>query len=70
MKLWFTADLHLGHANIIKHCARPFSSCEEIDNINKTVVPGDRLFIVGDFCGQQRKAAVIESYLRPRKAVS
>ena len=26
---WFTADLHLGHANIIKHCLRPFLSPEE-----------------------------------------
>lgn len=68
MKLWFTADLHLGHANIIKHCKRPFSSMEEmdavlIDNINAVVSPGDRLFIVGDFCGQRRKAAMIQSYL-------
>jgi len=27
--IWFTADLHLGHGNIIKHCARPFLSADE-----------------------------------------
>ena len=26
---WFTADLHLGHANIIKFCVRPFLSEQE-----------------------------------------
>jgi calcineurin-like phosphoesterase family protein len=25
-QVWFTADLHLGHANIIKYCLRPFLS--------------------------------------------
>ena len=29
-KVWFTADLHLGHANIIKFCQRPFLSPEEM----------------------------------------
>lgn len=24
--VFFTADLHFGHANIIRHCARPFAS--------------------------------------------
>ena len=28
-ELWFTADLHLGHGNIIKYCNRPFLSEEE-----------------------------------------
>lgn len=27
--VWFTADLHLGHANIIRHCLRPFLSAAE-----------------------------------------
>jgi calcineurin-like phosphoesterase family protein len=27
--VWFTADLHLGHANIIRYCLRPFLSPEE-----------------------------------------
>ena len=27
--VWFTADLHLGHGNIIKYCLRPFLTPEE-----------------------------------------
>ena len=27
--VWFTADLHLGHANIIRYCLRPFLSATE-----------------------------------------
>lgn len=29
MQVWFTADTHLGHGNIIKYCQRPFLSREE-----------------------------------------
>jgi calcineurin-like phosphoesterase family protein len=66
--LWFTADLHLGHTNIIRHCGRPFDSVEEMDqvliqNINDCVKKQDRLYILGDFCGQRRKSAYIQSYL-------
>ena len=28
-KIWFTADLHLGHANILRYCRRPFLSPAE-----------------------------------------
>ncbi|MEM6278059.1 MAG: metallophosphoesterase [Verrucomicrobiota bacterium] len=28
-EIWFTADLHLGHGNIIKYCGRPFLSESE-----------------------------------------
>ena len=50
---YFTSDLHFDHANIIKYCARPFSSTEEmnetlIENFNKTVRPKDTCFILGD----------------------
>jgi calcineurin-like phosphoesterase family protein len=30
MTVWFTADLHLGHANIIKYCQRPFLTPQEL----------------------------------------
>lgn len=51
--IWFTADLHLGHANIIKHAHRPFSSVEQMDrqlvaNINNCVSYTDELWILGD----------------------
>src|SRR5262249_52156693 len=28
-RVWFTADLHLGHGNIIRYCLRPFLSPQE-----------------------------------------
>ena len=30
MQVWFTADTHFGHGNIIKYCQRPFMSAEEL----------------------------------------
>lgn len=64
--IFFTADLHLGHANIIKHCERPFSSVEEMDEHlisawNKSVRPTDSIYILGDLIF--RSAASPESYL-------
>lgn len=54
-KVFFTADLHLGHRNIIGYCNRPFSTGEAMDSaiissINKTVSQNDILYIIGDFC--------------------
>ncbi len=51
--LYFTADLHLGHANIIRHCGRPFASVEDmdrclIDNWNRRIRPEDTVYILGD----------------------
>lgn len=52
--LWFTADEHYGHTNIIKYCSRPFSSVEEmneklINNHNSVVSDKDVVWHVGDF---------------------
>jgi len=52
--LWFTADTHFGHANIIKHAGRPFRSAAEMDEAliqlwNETVKPQDTVWHLGDF---------------------
>lgn len=65
--VWFTADLHLGHANIIRHCSRPFSTVVEMDEailsrINKDVCGSDTIWILGDFCFRGRSP----SYYRER----
>jgi calcineurin-like phosphoesterase family protein len=55
VKYWFTSDMHLGHANIVRYCSRPFKDVQEmnevlITNWNHRVKPDDTVFHVGDFC--------------------
>jgi calcineurin-like phosphoesterase family protein len=52
--VWFTADQHFGHANIIRHCSRPFGHVDAMDeamiaNWNCVVRPGDTVYHLGDF---------------------
>ena len=56
MGIWFTADTHLGHKNILHHCkkTRPFTSVEEMDDYiyekwNTTVSKNDIVYHLGDF---------------------
>jgi len=54
MKIWFTADTHLGHENVIRYNPRPFSSTAEMDealieNWNQVVQPDDAVYHLGDF---------------------
>lgn len=51
--LWFTADLHLGHENIIKFSKRPYQSVDEmdqalLDNWNECVKETDDIVVIGD----------------------
>ena len=50
---YFTADWHLGHANIIEYCHRPFKNTDRmkhtlISNYRKVVTPDDTIYFVGD----------------------
>ena len=61
--IYFTSDLHLGHANAIKFKGRPFSNIDEmnrvlIQNINDTVSTDDELWILGDFSYRINKEKV------------
>ena len=51
--LYFTSDIHIGHANAIKLCKRPFNSLEDMEdsivsNWNNIVRQDDEVIIVGD----------------------
>lgn len=52
---WFTSDLHLGHANVIKYSNRPYESIELMDHDliqrwNNRVKEADTVYFLGDFC--------------------
>jgi calcineurin-like phosphoesterase family protein len=52
--IFFTADTHFGHRNIITYANRPFASVEDMDEAlverwNERVRPDDRVYFLGDF---------------------
>ena len=54
MSIYFTADTHFYHKNIIKYEDRPFNSIEEMNEVmikkwNVKVKPTDNIYILGDF---------------------
>jgi len=54
MTRFFTADLHLGHGNIIDYCNRPFADVDAmntalVDRWNDAVGPDDEVIVLGDF---------------------
>ena len=53
MTRWFTSDLHLGHANIIGYCDRPWPDVDAMDRglverWNATVSDDDEVWVLGD----------------------
>ena len=52
--IWFTADEHYGHSNIIKYCNRPFENIQQMDEEiikrhNEVVKKEDTVIHGGDF---------------------
>jgi calcineurin-like phosphoesterase family protein len=53
MTVWYTADLHLGHRNIIRYCHRPYADVDEmnaalLDGWRSVVGPDDVVWVLGD----------------------
>ena len=70
--VFFTADTHFGHTNVIKFCARPFASDEEMDealieNWNAKVKGCDTVFVLGDMFYRCENVAEILRRLKGKK---
>lgn len=51
---YYIADLHLGHANVIRFDNRPFENIDEMESEiirrwNERVTPQDTVYLIGDF---------------------
>jgi calcineurin-like phosphoesterase family protein len=63
--IWFTADEHYGHRNIIDFCNRPYKSLEEMNetliaNHNEVVKDEDIVIHAGDFCMWRTKRETVQ----------
>ena len=52
--IFFTADTHFNHTNVIRYCHRPFGSSDEMNealivNWNSVVTTRDEIYHLGDF---------------------
>ena len=66
--IYFTADLHLGHENIMHLCNRQFNNIEEHDeyilqSINNVCTENDNLYILGDI-GYPKDINKLRDYLK------
>lgn len=70
--IYFTADPHFGHANIVKMCGRPFENIEEMNEAliaawNERVSGNDTVYIVGDMFFRCKDAESILKQLNGKK---
>ena len=67
-KLWFSADFHFSHNNVLHLCNRPFADIYEhdkvlIQNYNSVVSDNDDFFFLGDFaykCSCERVVEILK----------
>ena len=75
MTIWFTADLHLGHRNIIDYCDRPFADVAAMDRAlverwNAVVAAEDEVWVLGDLAmGRIADSLALVGELRGRKVL-
>lgn len=75
MTRFYTADLHLGHANIIEYTGRPFADVDEmnytlIDNWNSVVGRNDEVIVLGDMVlGKLSETLPLVGLLNGRKVL-
>lgn len=72
MSIFYIADTHFGHENILKICSRPFESIEAmtdalVENWNGRVKGNDRVFILGDMFYKTVNAEEILKRLKGEK---
>lgn len=68
--IWFTADTHFCHENVIEHSKRPYTSLEEMELAmisawNASVAKGDVVYHLGDFAlswGVKTKPHILEVF--------
>jgi len=71
----FSADLHLGHANIVTYCARPFADSVEMDRYlletwNEAVGADDEVWVLGDLAlGRIDESLALASRLQGTKVL-
>lgn len=70
--IYFIADTHFGHENVIRFCDRPFSSADDMDeamiaNWNARVRGNDTVYILGDMFFRSTNAEAILQRLRGKK---
>lgn len=70
--IYYIADTHFGHENVIKFCNRPFSGVEEMNEVmiqrwNKRVHGNDTVYILGDMFLRCEEAESILKRLKGRK---
>ena len=68
--IYYTADLHIGHTNVLRHCDRPFINVEDMNealirNWNARINRLDTVYIIGDLFFRNKVPA--ETYLSVMK---